>query len=188
MGRGQSTKCTPPGNFKTIEATAKGLKGCKLCPRLFCLRVAKWTNNVLSRGNHNFILFFIVAILDFSISPKLQKTIQIGSNLTKTTKKSTWCINGSDKSKCRIFAKKVKKSKFGNNGCQHLVARETSIQATSHYYIKLLPDKFSEQSKFGDVFFYIKEYSKSVQAFFALTPWLNRVKVLQLKHLFCDTH
>ena len=48
-GGGRVQSEPPPCNFKAIEATAKGLKGCTLCPKLFCLRVAKWTNNVLSR-------------------------------------------------------------------------------------------------------------------------------------------
>ena len=111
QGGGRVQSAPPPCTFKAIEATAKGLKGCKLCPKLFCLRVAKWTNKVLSCSYHNFILFFKVAILDFSISPKLQKAIQIGSKFNKNKTESTWRINGSGESKCtcRIFVKNVKK-------------------------------------------------------------------------------
>lgn len=81
-----------PCNFKAIKATAMRLGECKVCPKLFPLRSAKWTSDVTScEDDHTGIINFVIhshhvesTILDISISPKLKKTGQIGSKFMKT--------------------------------------------------------------------------------------------------------
>lgn len=85
-----------------------------VCPELFPLRRAKWTNDIISREDpHN--LFFTATISDFSISPNTDENSPNWFKIYQVRRKNLKCL-----------IKGKKNPKFEKKSCQDLVAMETS--------------------------------------------------------------
>ena len=99
--------------FKNITVVTLKPGGQIIRPKLFPVLSAKWDDCLMTRGNYVKIphrRHLVSTILDFSISPKPQKTGQIDPKVSKTNKEMPkWCKNVK---LTTIHLKQTVKSKF----------------------------------------------------------------------------